>query len=407
MTTASSEETLTFREQLIKRHPVAPLAGVPGYVVLVFASEGGVEDFRFELREGDRAPASQFSWSSLFGEKPQYVAFAVSSDAQRRTEFVIDVKMDIALHEFKVNVGLVYRVADARRLVTRRQQDPLAVVQREAASLLRVQLARADWDRIRKHFTTVASEVVASVLVRLQSVALEYGLLVQETVLEPGVDREHYGDVVLIEEFKTTALKDEIEHDHNLRRDAREREREKAQHLGIIDGRGERIEAENVTHYSEMAAAAARAAIKAIENAATAIHTPAELAQAIATIRDAIEAMRNLNNGDRQAQAQLQAPPSVVGALPAPAPNSASAVIATMLQETEQMSWASAIVKQSLQSATLHLIAELLSPDATDVSVTACREHLSDARAAAALPLPQADYFGQYIDSDSLRKLLH
>jgi len=95
-----------------------------------------------------------------------------------------------------------------------------------------------------------------------------------------------------------------------------------------------------------------------------------------------------------------------VGSLPAAPQNGASAVIAELLQETEQMPWPTVDVKQSLQGATLHLIAELLLPQPSDDLVEDYRERLSDARAAAALPYDQSQYFGKYIDTDRLRRLL-
>ena len=81
-------------------------------------------------------------------------------------------------------------------------------------------------------------------------------------------------------------------------------------------------------------------------------------------------------------------------------------VIAELLGETEGMSWPSREIKKKLQGATLHLVAELLMPDATDVTITDYRERLSDARTEIASHPDQHAYFDRFIDSDRLRRRL-
>jgi hypothetical protein len=401
-------ETLTVQEHVIKPHPVeriSSLSGLAGHIIIVFEKRGASEEFCFELREGQRAPVAQFSVTSLF-DRRQYVAYAVPAVAQQRTEFTDEVKMDIALYTFKLKVRIVYRIADPRLLVTRRMQDPLQTIQKEAFAQLRPSLAAAEWARVRKEFRTVAAEVVPLALGRLQPVALDYGILVQEITLDPEFENYHFPDVKLIEDAAGDALRDKIEHERVLRLGKNEHELTSQGHELTLVGHDTRVAAEGANHLSAVAAAAAAAAIKAIENAATSIHTPAELAQAVGAIREAIDALRDLNNSPKTTRGSLSAAKTPAGALPAAPQNGASAVIAELLYETEQMPWPAVDVKQGLQGATLHLIAELLLPQAADDSIEDYRERLSDARAAAALPYDQSQYFGKYIDTDRLRRLL-
>jgi hypothetical protein len=401
-------ETLTVQEQLIKPHPVeriSSLTGLAGHIIIVFEKRGASEEFCFELREGQRAPVAPLSVTSLF-ERRQYVAYAVPSVARQRTEFTEDVRMDIALYAFKLKVRIVYRIADPRLLVTRRTQDPVRTIQKEAFAQLRPLLAAAEWSRVRKEFRNVAAEVVPVALGRLQPIALDYGILVQEITLDPEFEKDHFSDFKLIEDAAGDALRDKLEHERLLRLGKNEHEVISQGHELTLTGHDTRAAAEGVNHLSAVAAAAAAAAIKAIENASNAIHTPAELAQAVAAIREAIDALRALNDPPKAGRGSLPVGKMPAGTLPAAPQNGASAVIAELLQETEQMPWSAVDVKQSLQGATLHLIAEILLPQATDDSIKDYRERLSDARSAAALPYDQSQYFGKYIDTDRLRRLL-
>ena len=396
-------ETLTFAEQVIKTHPTEPIAPLAGHVVVVLEKLGsGGEEFRYDLKESQRPPAPARTFKSLFMEKPQFIAFAVTAERQRRLTFTTNVTMDVALHTFVLTIDLVYSISDPRLLVTHRTQDPLRRIRDEASSLIAPELAQREWSRVRTDFRHLAREVVLIVLARLQRFASDYGVFVQEIALNHRLTENDFVDIANREKAAAVALDDELAHERDVRRAEYDHVLEIGRHTHTIDSHDVRSSAAASIRYNDIADAAARGAIKAIETASTAIHSPAELAQAVSTIRQAIETMRDLGNGN--GRAQLQGAGSIA-ALPA-AQSGAGTVIAELLTETEQMSWSSLAVKQRLQAATLHLIAELMLPDATDESITNYREGLSDARAAVALPLDQSDYFGQYIDSDRLRRRL-
>jgi hypothetical protein len=396
----SAMDNLTFSEQVIREHPTEPMAPLAGHVVVVFEHGAQGEEICYEIRDGKRPPARPFDVRRVFGERPRLQAFAVTSERQRRITTPADVRMDVALHEVPLNIDIVYNVSEPGLLASRRDQDPLKRVRDEAVSLIRPQIAQRDWSRVRDAFRAVEGEVVAAVLGRLQRFASDYGLVVQEIVLNHRLEKEAFGDIAAVQAAKLQELEDAL---------AFERDQRRAEYEGRLDvGKKERtIASQDVTtaaagylRYSAIADAAVRSAIKAIESAGESIHTPGELARAVATIRDAIEAMRDLSNGNGRALASSAPAGAIAGSQ-----SGAGAVIATLFAETEQMSWP-VTVKQQLQGATLHLIAELISPDATDGTVTEYRERLSDVRASSSLVGQQADYFNQYIDSDQLRRRL-
>jgi hypothetical protein len=399
-------DNLTFTEQVIKIHPADPVAPLAGHIVVVFEKIGtGGEEFRFDLREGQRPPAQSRTIRSLFGERPQFIAFAVTAERQRRLTFSTNVTMDVALHTFALSIDLVYCISDPRLLVTHRTQDPLRRIRDEAGSLAPPQLAQREWSRVRSDFRGLEREVVSTVLSRLQRFASDYGVFVQEMSLNHRLGDSDFEDIAKREAAAVVALDDELEHERKERLNHYGHALEVSQHARVIESHDVRSSASAYVRYNEIADAAARGAIKAIEAASTSIHTPTELAQAVSTIRQAIEAMRDLGKGNGSGHAEI-AGGTAIGVLPAAAQSGLGIVIAELLTETEQMSWPSISVKQQLQGSTLHLIAELMTPDATDVTVTGYRERLSDARAAAALPIDQSDYFGKYIDSDRLRRRL-
>ncbi len=393
------ETNVSEAENVIKEHrsPFGPLAGS---IVVIFEKSGAVgEKFSYELREGDSAPLPRIRIRSLFGV--EYAGFAVTAERQRRTTITRDVTMDVALHSVKLDIDIVYSIADPRTLATRRSTDPLRRVRDEAASLIAPQLARKEWSRVRTEFRNLEREVVSSIMPRLQTFAADYGILVQEIVLNHHLTESNFDDIARIEAAQKQELDDQLAHDRNLRQDNFDHIRKMKSVERSADGREAQATVDGFARYDAIADAAAQAAIKALEDAATAVHTPAELAQAVATIREAIEQMRNLTSGG---PSRIQAGGNGAAALLASPSDGAGSVIFELFSETEQMSWPSRDVKQSLQGATLHLIAELMLPHATEATIAEYRERLSDARAAAALSIREADYFAKFIDTDRLRR---
>ena len=396
-------DTLTFTEQVIKPHPTEPISPLAGHVVVVLEKLGtGGEELRYDLREGQRPPTQPRTIKTLFVEKPQYLAFAVTAERQRRLTFTTTVTMDVALHTFTLTIDLVYSISDPRMLVAHRTQDPLRRIRDEASSLIAPQLAQRDWSRVRSDFRSLEREVVLIILARLQRFASDYGVFVQEIALNHRLTEADFEDISNREKAATVALNDKLAHERDIRLAQYDHVLEIGRHTRTIESHDVRSSASASVRYAEIADAAARGAIKAIEAASTSIHTPAELAQAVSTIRQAIETMRDLGNSSGRSELHGAAS---VAALPA-AQSGAGVVVAELLTETEQMSWPSLAIKQRLQAAALHLVAELMLPEATDESITDYREGLSNARAAAALPLDQSDYFAKYIDSDRLRRRL-
>jgi hypothetical protein len=400
-----AEDNLTLLEGVVRAHrdPFAPLAG---HVVVTFEKLGnGGERFAFDLREGDTAPPPRPSFRRWLGDRDQYFAFAVTAEWQRRTSVTRTVTMDIALHTLPVTIDLVYSIADPRMLVTRRATDPLRKVREEAASLIGPQLSQREWTRVRKDFRGLEREVVAAVLPRLQRFASDYGILAQEIALTQNLTEKDFGDIAKLEEAEHQKLEDKLKFERDLRIDVHEHDREQSKLARAVADNDTKVAVDNFARHSAVADAAARALVSAIEQAATAVHSPTQLAQAVATIRDAIDELRNV--GTRGTGSAQIAGGSAVAALPPATQSGAANVIAELFTETEQMSWASLPIKQGMRGATLHLIAELMMPNATDDAIAEYRDRLSDARAEAALPLDQSDYFRKYIDSDQLRRRLN
>ncbi len=391
-------QNLTFAEQVIKEHPAEPLAPLAGHVVVVFEKKGAGEEFRLELRDGQRAPRAPMPWEKFFGQQPQYIAFAVTSELQRTTRVTVNVTMDVGLHVFGLAIDIIYRVGDPRAIVARRSQDPLKKIRDEAARLIVPELAKAGQERLRTDFRGVVAEIVFATLARVQNFASDYGIFVKEIALNPAKDIEK------LKGAEGLALDEQLQHELLRLRAELERERKRNEDQAVIAGHDVTSSVANIRRYDEIGEAAARTLIKAIETAGTAIHTPADLAQAVGTIRDAIEALRDVGGGSGTSRPALPAS-AAKGAL-APVQTGAGAVIAELLGETEAMNWPSLPIKTKLQGATLHLIAELMMPDATDETITGYRERLSDARTDVATQPDHFAYFAKFIDSDRLRRRL-
>ena len=80
----------------------------------------------------------------------------------------------------------------------------------------------------------------------------------------------------------------------------------------------------------------------------------------------------------------------------------AGAIIAEMLTRTEQLGWEIAR-KQKLQSAILHLIAELLlNGDSTRSLLEQYSNRIVEIRSQGSLPLEQFDYLKKFVDFEHL-----
>jgi len=301
--------------------------------------------------------------------------------------------MDAELHALELTIDIVYRVGEPRRVAERCVQDPIRKIRDEAARLIVPEIARTDWETIRVDFRGVEKAVVFTVLGRVQRFASDYGIFVTEVSLNPTRNAKR------LTVAEDEALEDDLAHQRNKRLADNEREKQATE----FENHGLKVKTDSAVRYDSIVDATARTLVKAIEQAGTAIHSPKDLAVAVGTIRDAIEALRDVSNG---AGAQAALPVTTPKAALAAGQTGAAIVIAELLGETEGMSWPSREIKKELQGATLHLIAELLMPDATDVTITDYRERLSDARTEMASHPDQHAYFDKFIDSDRLRRRL-
>jgi|GEM_PF-5028834 len=390
----SAPQNVTFEEHVIRNHPAEPLAPLAGHVVVVFERIGAGEEFRFELQDGQGPPKRSTPWDRFFGKQPEYSAYAVTTEQQRTTRVPATITMDTDLHALKLAIDIVYRVGEPRRVAERRLQDPIGKIRDEAARLIVPEFARTDWEKIRADFRGVEKAVVFTVLGRVQRFASDYGIFVTEVSMNPARNEKR------LTVAEDEALEDDLVYQRDKRRAANERETQATD----FENHGLKVKADNALRYDSIVDATARTLVKAIEQAGTAIHSPKDLAVAVGTIRDAIEALRDVSNG---AGAQTSLPVLTSKAALAAGQTGAAIVIAELLGETEGMSWPSREIKKKLQGATLHLVAELLMPDATDVTVTDYRERLSDARTEIASHPDQHAYFDRFIDSDRLRRRLN
>jgi hypothetical protein len=412
---------LTFAQKLLKPHTVDPLDGHTVVVVERIGTAG--EEFRFEIEPGQRLPRSGvdlFRFLRGKSRNDKYFAFAVNGDPELRATFSAPVSMDDHIHDFHLLVELAYHVSAPRLLVQRRNDDPFKKVREELSAALRRGFAPRHWETVCGDFRDVEQEVVDQLLGPLVHFASRYGLAVDHVGLEP---RLNDGDVApwveaeRIEATKTTVqlqgelerarltvqsetatLGDRLAHDRRLDTKMREHDVETLTLTQQLQ-RAQLVDATDAHNRNRLVGDAyTEAAVVAIKTAGGAIRTPAELLQVMSAMRNASEQMRAIGGGSANIGLISSGTPE--------AQSGAAAILADMLATTEQIR-CSLPARRQLQSAILHLIAELLRDDEADDEIVEDYRSTIDAfRSTPSLPLADHDYLRKFVDIDQLRRHL-
>lgn len=417
-------ENLTLAQKIIKPHTIDPLEGHT-VVVIEKIGEAG-EEFRFEIEPGQRVPRTAldlFRWLRGGRARDRYFAYAVTNNQELRQKYSAPVRMEGQAHSFNLVINLAYAVAEPRLLVTRRNDDPVRQLRDEVAAALRRELARRSWLSIRAEFQELETEIVALTRERLQRFASGYGLQLTQLSASCELDEVDFLDlkdtetielqkgmvqrrgdldrVKVAQESKTVALKSDLEHDEALRHLKHADELSTLDRLQQLQGRNLKLAFDANLRADGMHAAMLEAAQKAILTIGTSIHTPNDLLQAF----NAMRTISAQSGGLMEGGAATALPGSAMLGLTA-GQGGAGPLIAEMLSRTEQFGWERA-PKQRLQSAMLHLIAELLlNGDSTKAMLEQYSSRIADIRAQANLPLEQFDYLKKYVEFDRLAEEL-
>jgi hypothetical protein len=419
-------DNLTFVQKVIKPHTVDPLEGHT-VVVIEQIGEAG-EEFRFEIEPGQRVPKSGidlFKWLRGGRGGPNYFAYAVTDDPGLRFKFSVPVKMDTQAHSFMLVVSVDYRVASPRLVVTRRNADPIQKLREEISLKMQREFASRSWISIRNEFREIEREAIAATLQSLREFAGRYGLEIRDLSLSYELQEKDFIDVTheaaldqqtevqkreaeferlkVVEESKITAVKNEQAHEEALRQKRREHELLTLEQMQHVDRSKLEAAVAARLNLGRIGDAATEAAVTAIRTAGGSIRTPAELLAAFTALVGAVGGARALieGNGD-------SAVPSIAGLLPQAGvgQNGAGAVIGDMLVHTGFLGL-DRLPKQQLQSAILHLIAELLLEREAEASIIdKYRDQLEKIRSEANLPIEHFDYLKKFVDTDKLRSEL-
>ena len=407
MNEESLMENLTLTMKVAKPHTIDPLEG---HTVVIFEQVGSSgEEFRFEIAPGQTAPVTKPTlFETLRGRKPPtYFAYAVTGLPELRWQFTADVTLDIQTHSFTLLVTLAYSVSEPRILVTRRNDDPIRQVRDHVTSLLARQFAQRTWLEVLQNFRSVERVVVASIVPLVQQYAAQFGIHVhdlelnhrltdidiQRIVEEEEAEQEQQrarrkGKVDrtrIEEEAETVSLQDSLQH----RRAVRERQR-------VIDQRPHDLKISNFHREDMVNDALAEATVSGIKILGTAIQTPADF-QAFMKMQGAEthSAIEGRRNNSRQLLAEG-----------GNGQNGAESVIAEALETTERMGLLRS-QKQKLQSAILHIVAEVLLDDAAaDEVIQRHVAQVDEIRREPKLAMEHADYLKQFVHFEILRDTL-
>lgn len=417
-------DNLTFAQKIIKQHTVDPLEGHT-VVVIEQVGEAG-EEFRFEIQPGERVPKNGidlFRWLRGGRGGPNYFAYAVTGNPELRLRFSAPVKVDTQAHSFMLVVDVDYRVASPRLLVTRRNDDPIRKLRDEISAKLARSLAPLSWISIRHEFREIEREAIAETIESLREFAERYGLELRNLSLacelEEGdfIDVKHeaaveqqsevhkrtseFDRLKVVEESKTTAVKNEQAHLEALRQKKREHDLlvlDREQQLSRSQLESNLTARINLVRIGDAATEAAVTALKAVGGS---IRTPAELVRAFQDLIGAVSEARALIEGDGH-----DGHAGGAGFLTQAGQNGAAAVIADMLAQTANMS-CDRMQKQQLQSGILHLVAELLRERDAEASVIEkYRTEIERIRSEANLQVDQFDYLKKFVDTEKLRSEL-
>ncbi|MGA8808196.1 MAG: hypothetical protein WB973_09995 [Thermoanaerobaculia bacterium] len=421
-------ENLTLAQKVIKAHTIDPLEKHT-VVVLERIGDAG-EEFRFAIEPGQRVPKK---WLGVILDlmrgrtlQDKYFAFAVTGDPDLRVHVSERANMEDHVHWVMLNIEIGYTVTDPRVVVTSRRHDPVRKLREEAARLMQRDVSWRNWNSVRDNVHDVARDIVAANRDPLNRFASQYGFRVHDLDVAVKIDdsfiidkrtvatvtvQEEVHRVTsefernkMVEEARTSELRDQqtqttkvrgqtYEHQLIALEEAQQLERE---HIhSVVEGR-RRLE--------DIYNAATEAAKKAFLTVGDSIKTPEQLSEALQSVYTAVGQTRALVEGETTGadMAGEARPMRRIG----PGQSGVAAVIVEMLTNTERMPVEIA-TKHQLQSAILHLIAELMLNGTADTEmVTLYGQRVADLRAEASLPVEQFDYLKRFADVDRLRASL-
>ncbi len=419
MNEESPMENLTLSMKVAKPHTIDPLEG---HTVVIFEQVGDAgEEFRFEIEPGQTLPKTKRTlFEMLRGRKPpNYFAYAVTGMPELRWTFTTDVVLDIQAHQFTLLVTLAYSVSEPRLLVTRRNDDPIRQVRDHIAGLLTRHFAQRTWSEIRHDFRIVEREAIVATVELVRQFASFFGLRVHELALSHRLRDKDFGDILELEAVQrakeraelvggvarvqlaqtaqTETLKTNFEHERA--RQDRENEQELAimDRDHVIDRRSRDRLVGTYQHDDAVRKAITDATVIAVGNVGHGIQNPDDLLRALNTFGGA---------AGRTAIGEGSSPPRGLLGEGGDGQSGVAIVIAEALVETERMGFDRA-QKQRLQSAILHIVAEmLLDGDGDGIVIATHAARIDDFRHEPKLTMQHADYLKQFVKYETLRETL-
>jgi hypothetical protein len=406
-------DNLTLSLKVAKPHTIDPLEG---HTVVIFEKVGDAgEEYRFEIEPGQTRPRTKlnlFEW--LRGQKPpNYFAYAVSGLPELRWTFTTDVTLDIQAHKFTLLVTLAYSVGGPRLLVTRRNDDPIRQVRDYIAGLLARQFAQRTWGEIRHDFRLMERQIIAATIDAARQFADHFGIRVHGIELNHRLQEKDFADLQQQEaaqrakeqaeldgeveraKLAQTAQTDTMKSGFDRERALRDKEHE--QELSLLD-RDHEIDRRSrealLARYrrDDMLDEAVAQTIVRLTGSA---ETPDDLLRTFGKLR--ANDQLSIGSGSAPQRAILTGGSQQSGAGP---------TVAEALSETEQMGFAHKD-KQQLQSAILHLIAELLLDGSADEQAIArYAAKIDELRHDLKLSREHSEYLKQFVHFEPLRESL-
>lgn len=418
-------ENVTFAQKVIKPHTIDPLEGHT-VVVLETIGQAG-EEFRFEIEPGMRVPKTGldiFKWIRGGRAGTNYFAYAVNGDPELRMRFATPIRLDNQAHTVTLTGSVAYSVGDPKLLVTRRNDDPLRKLREEIALTLQRQFAPRSWLSVRNEFRDVEREVLDATREPLQRFARTYGLELRDLALSFELDEKDTRDVKheaeidqqrdihkrdaaldrlkISEEAANQAMRTELQHRLAMQQLIFTNEEERLRNEQILENAPLETTVAGILNNRAIGKAATDAAVIAIKNAGGSIQTPAQLVAAFSALLEATGKSRALFGSPGSI---LQAAPEL-GQLGA-AQTGAHPIVAEMFQRTEAFGW-ELMKKRQLQSAILHLVAELLADGTGSATVIEqYRGQVEELRSERGLGFDHFEYLGKFVDTEGLRRELH
>jgi hypothetical protein len=384
-------ENLTFTHNLLKQHTVDTLEG---HVVVVLEGIGGAgEKYRFEIQPGHEPPKPPWLRTLAFWRNaPNYFAYAVTTAPSLQADFGADVHMDDHLHDFAMTIHVTYTVAEPRLLVIRRNDDPLKIVRDEIVRLAQKYVASSSWDDVANRFRRVELEAVNQVIGEVRPLATTCGLRVQDLALTPRIQAEHVPGAVAA--VQHVAKLDEI-------RKADEIERLQEELKLLRDEAQTELAARRRT--AQVLDAAAEALSTALKNIGDSIQHPAQIRDALANVTLLLQDLKNGRTNRIGATAAFRNGPSQIDGGPQ---SRLAPVLEDIVSVTEELECLPSATRQ-LQSAMLHLVAELLPEEMPAAEAVEERTAtIIELAAKAKLSGAHSSFFEGFVNSKHLRERL-